>query len=55
MAHKTLCDICGTELHFRENFDVNKPHGSADYCKKCWYDKKNWKEIHEKSASDMDD
>lgn len=55
MAHKNFCDICNSELEYYELVRVDIRHSGGEYCKKCWYNKKNWKEIHEKVASDMDD
>lgn len=55
MAHKNFCDICNEELDWSELINVDARRGKrGEYCKKCWYDKENWKEIHEKSALDME-
>jgi hypothetical protein len=55
MAHKTFCDICDIEVDWYELVNVDIRRGKrGEYCKKCWYDEKNWKDIHEKPASDME-
>lgn len=55
MAHKNFCDICDIEFEYYDLVHVDRRRGGGgDYCKKCWYDEKNWKEIHMKSASDED-
>ena len=56
MASKNFCDICNKEFDWHELINVDVRRGNRnEYCKDCWYDRKNWKDIHMKVASDMND
>ena len=49
MSFKTFCDICDKEIK-KDRFTVYGPHLSMEYyCKKCWFDKKKWPQIHSKN------
>ncbi len=49
MSSKNFCDICNKEIEWSETVRVDY---RREYCKKCWYDEKNWKEIHKLKPSE---
>lgn len=48
MARKTICDICGKDLIYYDFIQTmnSKNTLGGEYCEKCWFNSKNWKNIH---------